>query len=272
MRPKLTIVRDAETAPILDAAKRAAAEVASWPAWKRGEPEPARIVKEAERGRVWHSVLRDRTVTIVTHCGTEMPRGCWLQTEDESIKANCKRCGRERDRRERLAGRPPSYTDRGEETQGMSEPEIIEEIPARAGGTWRFTRWSYDGAPLVAERCPKGLRHLDAYTVEIDEAGDLEISASHGAPLPTIPGEVLQRLVNDALARGVLAVPRNEENRLAKVLHEIAYDPHCAYPEPHEPSTSLADSQYKIGVADGHRCAAQKARDALAALPGRGRE
>jgi hypothetical protein len=91
---KLYIVRDAETAPVLDTIKRAAAEVASRPAWKRGEPEPARIVREAERGRVWHSVLWDRGVTIVTHCGTEMPRGCWLQTEDESIKANCKRCER----------------------------------------------------------------------------------------------------------------------------------------------------------------------------------
>lgn len=88
----------------------------------------------------------------------------------------------------------------------MSAPEVIDEIPARSGGTWRFTRWSYDGAPLVAERCPKGLRHIDAYTVEIDEAGDLEISGAHGTPLPTIPGEVLARLVADAIARGVLTV------------------------------------------------------------------
>lgn len=87
----------------------------------------------------------------------------------------------------------------------MSEHAIIDEIPARAGGTWRFTRWSYDGAPLVAERCPKGLRHIDAYTVEIDEAGDLEIGGQHG-PMPTIPGEVLARLVDDAIARGVLVV------------------------------------------------------------------
>src|SRR5512138_2025044 len=46
-------------------------------------------------------------------------------------------------------------------------------------------------------------------------------------------------------------------------LRTIARDPHCAYPEPSEPSASLADSQYKIGVADGHRCAAEKARVAL---------
>lgn len=51
---------------------------------------------------------------------------------------------------------------------------------------------------------------------------------------------------------------------LKEALQDIAYDPHCAYPEPQEPSASLADSQYKIGVADGHRCAAEKARYALA--------
>jgi hypothetical protein len=109
-RPKLRIViNDPETRAVWETAKRAKAEVASWPEWKGGPHRPswgiARIVREAERGRVWHSVLWDRGVTIVTLCGTEMPRGCWLQTEDESIKANCKRCERAARRRSREVAR-----------------------------------------------------------------------------------------------------------------------------------------------------------------------
>ena len=62
---------------------------------------------------------------------------------------------------------------------------------------------------------------------------------------------------------GYASMVTRERDALAAALREIAHDPHCAYPGPHEPSASLADSQYKIGVADGHRCAAQKARDVL---------
>lgn len=46
--------------------------------------------------------------------------------------------------------------------------------------------------------------------------------------------------------------------RLRKALTAISDDPHCSY-------ENSGDGQYGIGVADGHRCAANKAREALAA-------
>jgi hypothetical protein len=45
-------------------------------------------------------------------------------------------------------------------------------------------------------------------------------------------------------------------DQFRKVLNLIAYSSHCIYP-------SESPSQYETGVADGHRCAAQIAKDAL---------
>jgi hypothetical protein len=54
---------------------------------------------------------------------------------------------------------------------------------------------------------------------------------------------------------------RPEVERLRGALREIGNDPHCVYPE-HIAGSEL-DRQYRYGAADGHRCAAEKARAAL---------
>jgi hypothetical protein len=64
----------------------------------------------------------------------------------------------------------------------------------------------------------------------------------------------------------LLAAAREVE-RLRSALYEIANDPHCTS-DPHRPYTSDYDMAYSSGVADGHRCAAGKARAALASLDG----
>lgn len=51
--------------------------------------------------------------------------------------------------------------------------------------------------------------------------------------------------------------------RYEAALNEIATDPHCT-PGMHSPSRA-GDDQYRTGIADGHRCAANKARTALTA-------
>jgi hypothetical protein len=53
-----------------------------------------------------------------------------------------------------------------------------------------------------------------------------------------------------------------EVKRLEAALDTIANDPHCSYVT--DVPMTEAEGQYRIGVADGHRCAAEKARKALA--------
>lgn len=54
---KLRIILDEETRPLWETAKRAAAEVASWPAWKRNEQPGERDAQE----RQWHETWADCT-------------------------------------------------------------------------------------------------------------------------------------------------------------------------------------------------------------------
>ena len=61
-----------------------------------------------------------------------------------------------------------------------------------------------------------------------------------------------------ASLESVLAERMAEIRRLRTALEAIANDPHCAYDHP-----ANQEGQYAIGVADGHRCAATKARAAL---------
>lgn len=86
--------------------------------------------------------------------------------------------------------------------------------PAHVGsvGKWRLLRWSYDGAPLMAEhphvpdlrKASLGLSVYGAWTVEIDEAGDLVFDGlEYEGANPSVPVEVLRELVDDAIARGV---------------------------------------------------------------------
>ena len=56
-------------------------------------------------------------------------------------------------------------------------------------------------------------------------------------------------------ARAIAAMLRKLE-RCEKALREIVEDPHCNY-------DNVEPGGYGIGVADGHRCAANKARAAL---------
>lgn len=66
---------------------------------------------------------------------------------------------------------------------------------------WQFERWEYDGAPLAARRVPRTSRE-DDFTVEIDEAGDLVFDGlPYEGARPFVPGEVLSRLVADAIER-----------------------------------------------------------------------
>lgn len=89
----------------------------------------------------------------------------------------------------------------------MTGPKHVSDV-----GKWRLLRWEYDGAPLMAEhphrpdprRSRLGLSIEGAWTVEIDQAGDLVFD---GLPFeganPSVPVEVLRELVDDAIARGV---------------------------------------------------------------------
>ena len=52
---------------------------------------------------------------------------------------------------------------------------------------------------------------------------------------------------------------RAEVVALREALALIANDPHCVSPEHHTANSR----DYEIGVSDGHRCAAEKARAAL---------
>ena len=82
-----------------------------------------------------------------------------------------------------------------------ANPPVIREID-KLGCTWRLTRWSYDGAELVAERIPKA-KHVDGYSVCIDADG----LCFDGVPdycTPFVPSDVLRLLIADAQARGVL--------------------------------------------------------------------
>ena len=80
------------------------------------------------------------------------------------------------------------------------EIEIVGTVIVR-GVTWQFERWRYDGCPLSATRIPR-TRNEYRYSVEIDEAGDLEFNGlPYEAANPMVPGEVLRRLVADAVER-----------------------------------------------------------------------
>lgn len=75
-------------------------------------------------------------------------------------------------------------------------------------GKWRLLRWSYDGAPLMAEHPPRknGAHKIvdGAWTVEIDEAGDLVFDGlEYEGVNPYVPGDVLRALIDDAITRGV---------------------------------------------------------------------
>ena len=75
----------------------------------------------------------------------------------------------------------------------MSKPALVERI-----GAWALTRWEYDGAPLEAE-------HDDGFALSVDKDGDLNVD-----DLPDyrrhfhVPVAVIERLIADARARGVL--------------------------------------------------------------------
>ena len=75
-------------------------------------------------------------------------------------------------------------------------------------GKWRLLRWEYEGAPLMAEHPAGPLRWDPSWTVEIDEAGDLEFDGlPYEGSAPCVPGEVLSVLVDDAIARNVWGGP-----------------------------------------------------------------
>ena len=104
----------------------------------------------------------------------------------------------------------------------MSDPAIVCEIVCEIDtrhATWRLTRWSYDDAPLVAERRPKHRGGGPAYSVEIDASGDLEFDGVDGVDgvIPFVPRDVLCALVDDARARGVPRVRRAGEREASRL-------------------------------------------------------
>lgn len=58
--------------------------------------------------------------------------------------------------------------------------------------------------------------------------------------------------------------------RAEAALKQIAEHPHCSYEARVHSLPTRPDRQYEIGVADGHRCAAEIARVALAPAPKEG--
>jgi hypothetical protein len=86
----------------------------------------------------------------------------------------------------------------------------------------------------------------------------------------TIAGRLyeLQSLLRQAEARAHAADLDAAEwkaraERAEAALKRIAEHPHNAYPEGPHPHWSDLDRQYAVGVADGHRCAANVASEAL---------
>lgn len=78
-----------------------------------------------------------------------------------------------------------------------------------------------------------------------------------------IPGEDLWDAVARLRREAQEAAAR--EAVLTQALRRVADDPHQAYTDPNAPADPPETRQYKIGVADGHRCAASIARLPLAA-------
>lgn len=78
--------------------------------------------------------------------------------------------------------------------------------------------------------------------------------------LPAVPDfdRLIAASAIDATREKVQAM-KIEIERLRKALHEIAYTPYINY-------ENTGEGQYGIGVCDGHRLAAQWAREALGEL------
>jgi hypothetical protein len=73
--------------------------------------------------------------------------------------------------------------------------------------------------------------------------------------LPTLASQDTKSLwISRAMT--LLPILAREYLRAVEALTKIANDPHCSY-------DSCENGQYGIGVVDGHRCAATKARAAL---------
>lgn len=105
-----------------------------------------------------------------------------------------------------------------------------------------------------------------AYIARIEKAeGDADRLRAHLERDDPVMFRAMQADDEECAAlRAQLGAANERVKALKDKLHEIATDPHCAYPE--GPAVSHAERQYQIGVADGHRCAASKARAALAKL------
>lgn len=102
------------------------------------------------------------------------------------------------------------------------------------------------------------------------QVGETSISLSrHDIHTGALVIEREEMLANRSLVRFApnLLRERDEARRrvaeLEAVLRSIAEHPHCSY-ESQPTGAASADRQYAIGVTDGHRCAAEVARIALA--------
>ena len=91
-----------------------------------------------------------------------------------------------------------------------------------------------------------------------DENGELRIKLEQERNLPS-PDYQIACLAAD------VARLREERDALMSALQQIEAHPHCAYDHPTNYDSS--GGSYGIGSADGHRCAANVARAALALLP-----
>jgi hypothetical protein len=145
---------------------------------------------------------------------------------------------------------------------------IRERADKATAGPWTASEWhgEDDGG-----WCAVGPHHR----YETDDEGDWPDSPSHekakmdsafvAAARTDVP------LLCDALDASLLAVAARDGEiaRLRGVLDEIAKHPYCSY-ENEQPASSDMDRQYQLGVADGHRCAANVAASALVDVASKG--
>ncbi len=79
----------------------------------------------------------------------------------------------------------------------MTELVLKTNLECDAMPGWRFERFQYDGAPLIARRIKSG------YTVEIDNEGDLQFDEVTPGHNPFVSAAVLRELIADARTRMV---------------------------------------------------------------------
>lgn len=132
----------------------------------------------------------------------------------------------------------------------VTDAELVAYKERCAGGH------PFDLARVEKER-DEALGEIDRLRERQERHLELIRNLSQSTPLDD---EVAQALAQ----RGVLLA---EVGTLRAALRQIAEHPHNSYDLPSHAEVTNGDVQYAIGIADGHRCAAAIAREALVTAP-----